>query len=41
MRFGENPLKVIERIKEKIEVISIGLPKGVSIVPFYDRTDSY
>jgi len=38
MRFGENPLKVIERIKEKIEEISIGLPEGVEIVPFYDRT---
>ena len=38
MRFGENPLKVIERIKDKIEEISVGLPKGVEIVPFYDRT---
>jgi len=38
MRFGENPLKVIERIKEKIKEISIGLPEGVEIVPFYDRT---
>lgn len=38
MRFGENPLKVIERIKDKIEEISVGLPEGVKIVPFYDRT---
>ncbi len=38
MRFGENPLKVIERIKTKIEEISVGLPEGVTIVPFYDRT---
>ncbi|MFH1905260.1 MAG: CusA/CzcA family heavy metal efflux RND transporter [bacterium] len=38
MRYGENPLKVIERIKEKIEELSVGLPKGVKIVPFYDRT---
>ena len=38
MRFGENPLQVIERIKEKIKEISIGLPEGVEIVPFYDRT---
>jgi Cu(I)/Ag(I) efflux system membrane protein CusA/SilA len=38
MRYGENPLKVIERIKEKIEELSIGLPDGVRIVPFYDRT---
>ena len=38
MRYGENPLKVIERIKGKIEELSVGLPKGVKIVPFYDRT---
>ncbi len=38
MRFGENPLEVIKRIKEKIEEISVGLPEGVKIVPFYDRT---
>lgn len=38
MRYGENPLKVIEGIKEKIKELSIGLPKGVKIVPFYDRT---
>ncbi|MCK5013752.1 MAG: efflux RND transporter permease subunit [Candidatus Omnitrophica bacterium] len=38
MRYGENPLKVIERIKDKISEISIGLPEGVRIVPFYDRT---
>jgi Cu(I)/Ag(I) efflux system membrane protein CusA/SilA len=38
MRYGENPLKVIERIKNKIDEISLGLPEGVTIVPFYDRT---
>ncbi len=38
MRYGENPLKVIERIKSKIDELSVGLPKGVKIVPFYDRT---
>lgn len=38
MRYGENPLKVIERIKQKIEELSVGLPRGVKIVPFYDRT---
>ena len=38
MRYGENPLKVIERIKEKIKELSVGLPKGVKITPFYDRT---
>jgi Cu(I)/Ag(I) efflux system membrane protein CusA/SilA len=38
MRYGENPLKVIKRIKKKIEELSVGLPEGVKIVPFYDRT---
>lgn len=37
MRQGENPLKVIKRIKEKIKEIEPGLPQGVKIVPFYDR----
>ncbi len=38
MRFGENPLQVTERIKKKIEQLQAGLPEGVRIVPFYDRT---
>tara|TARA_B100000315_G_scaffold260371_1_gene321202 strand:- start:141 stop:3287 length:3147 start_codon:yes stop_codon:yes gene_type:complete len=38
MRYGENPLLVIKAIKEKINELSTGLPKGVKIVPFYDRT---
>jgi copper/silver efflux system protein len=46
-RYGENPLQVIENVKEKIEEISSGLPtreladgttSQVTIVPFYDRT---
>lgn len=46
-RYGENPLAVIQRVKEKIKEISPGLPKKtledgtvsqVEIVPFYDRT---
>ena len=39
MRFGENPLAVIEAAKKRIELISKTLPKGVTIVPFYDRTE--
>ncbi|MBT3586970.1 MAG: efflux RND transporter permease subunit, partial [Halobacteriovoraceae bacterium] len=39
MRYGENPKKVIDRVKEKIETIKRGLPKGVELVPFYDRTE--
>ena len=38
MRYGENPLAVTQRIKEKIVQLQAGLPKGVRIVPFYDRT---
>lgn len=39
MRTGENAKAVIERIKEKIEQIAPSLPKGVSIKPFYDRSE--
>ncbi|WP_240907409.1 efflux RND transporter permease subunit [Paludisphaera rhizosphaerae] len=38
MRFGENPLEVTRQIKEKVAALSPGLPEGVRIVPFYDRT---
>jgi len=38
MRHGENPLEVTRRIKSKIEELQPGLPEGVRIVPFYDRT---
>ena len=47
VRFGENPLAAIKRVKDKIAEITPGLPKKtlpdgtasqVQIVPFYDRT---
>ncbi|MCY2987831.1 MAG: efflux RND transporter permease subunit [Planctomycetota bacterium] len=38
MRHGENPLEVTQRIKAKIQELQAGLPEGVRIVPFYDRT---
>ncbi len=38
MRYGQNPLRVIENVKNKIKELSVGLPPGVKIVPFYDRT---
>ncbi len=38
MRYGENPLQVTNRIKKKIEQLQAGLPEGVRIVPFYERT---
>jgi Cu(I)/Ag(I) efflux system membrane protein CusA/SilA len=39
MRAGENALAVIERIKAKLDEITPALPKGVHIVPTYDRSD--
>ena len=39
MRKGENPSVVLKGVKEKIEQFNArGLPKGVQIVPYYDRT---
>ncbi|MGB7070662.1 MAG: CusA/CzcA family heavy metal efflux RND transporter [Pyrinomonadaceae bacterium] len=37
-RYGVNTLEVIDAIKQKIEALQPGLPAGVRIVPFYDRT---
>ena len=39
MRTGENAKAVIERVKEKIAQISPSLPPGVTIRPFYDRSE--
>src|SRR3990172_3119645 len=39
MRFGENALKVIERVKARIAEIEPSLPKGVKIVTTYDRAE--
>jgi Cu(I)/Ag(I) efflux system membrane protein CusA/SilA len=39
MRFGENAQKVIERVKAKIADIEPTLPKGLKLVPTYDRSD--
>ncbi len=38
MRYGENALSVIERVKERMKEIESGLPEGVQIVPTYDRS---
>ena len=47
-RFGENPLAVIMRVKDRIDKISPGMPKKIledgrlsqlQIIPFYDRTE--
>jgi Cu(I)/Ag(I) efflux system membrane protein CusA/SilA len=40
VRFGENVLNVIDRVKEKIRTdIAPSLPRGVKIVTTYDRSD--
>src|SRR5438128_3763832 len=37
-RYGVNTLEVIDAVKQKIAAIRSGLPAGVRVVPFYDRT---
>lgn len=37
-RYNTNALEVIEAVKQKVTELQAGLPEGVSIVPFYDRT---
>src|SRR5882762_3595864 len=37
-RYGVNTLDVIEGVKSKIAELQAGLPEGVHLVPFYDRT---
>lgn len=39
MRYGQDAPKVIERIKAKLREIEPSLPKGVKIIPVYDRSD--
>jgi copper/silver efflux system protein len=39
MRDGENALNVIERVKEKLEQIRLGLPEEVQIIETYDRSE--
>ena len=39
MRFGENALATIDRVKDKLESLKQGLPEGVEIVETYDRSD--
>ena len=38
MRFGENALTTIERVKEKLAEVERGLPPGVVVRPVYDRS---
>jgi Cu(I)/Ag(I) efflux system membrane protein CusA/SilA len=38
MRFGENALRVIDRVKARLGEVAGALPPGVRIVPTYDRS---
>jgi Cu(I)/Ag(I) efflux system membrane protein CusA/SilA len=38
MRFGENALRVIDRVKAKLAEMQDALPPGVRVVPTYDRS---
>lgn len=39
MRAGKNALATIDAVKSKLANLQTGLPKGVEIVPTYDRSD--
>ena len=39
MRQGENALNVIQRVKQKLEELKPGMPKGVEVVTTYDRSE--
>ncbi len=38
MRYGDNALEVIEKVKQRLQEVKAGLPEGVEIVPVYDRS---
>jgi Cu(I)/Ag(I) efflux system membrane protein CusA/SilA len=38
MRSGKNALETIRQVKAKLQSLQAGLPKGVEIVPVYDRS---
>ena len=39
MRTGDNAMEVIQRVKAKLAEIAPSLPAGVTVRPFYDRSD--
>ena len=38
MRFGENAMAVIDRVKTRLREVQAAMPAGVTIVPTYDRS---
>jgi copper/silver efflux system protein len=39
MRYGENALDVIQRVKDRLHEVEPSLPEGVDVVTVYDRSD--
>ena len=39
MRYGEDALSVIDRVKERLDEVKKGLPEGVELLITYDRSD--
>ena len=39
MRYGQNALEVIDRVKQKLREVEPSMPKGVRVVTTYDRSD--
>jgi Cu(I)/Ag(I) efflux system membrane protein CusA/SilA len=39
MRYGENALATIDRVKERLRTLEAGMPEGLVIQPVYDRSD--
>jgi Cu(I)/Ag(I) efflux system membrane protein CusA/SilA len=39
IRFGEDTLGVIERVKKRLQEVAPSLPSGVRIIPVYDRSE--
>ena len=39
LRFGDNALQVIDRVKERLEELKPGLPEGVEVHTSYDRSE--
>ena len=39
MRSGKNALETIDAVKQKLAILKASLPKGVEIVPVYDRSN--
>ena len=39
MRMGSNARTVVDAVKERFEIAALSLPEGVTLRPFYDRTE--